>query len=100
MTPSREKRFVAFDVPNESGVAALRQEIDIDGYGGPAGCDRIRTSSFFCDLYLRLSDEPRFAIARPGGALLVDHVHVSDSRRWQGRPDCEGHGEMIPSSDT
>ena len=100
MTPSREKRFVGFDVPNEGGVAALRQEIDIDGYGGPAGCDRRRTSPLSCDLYLWLGDEPRFTIARPSGALLVNHVHVSDTRRWQGSPDCEGHGEMSPSSDT
>ena len=100
MTPGRKKRPMVFDIAGEGGVTALGQEIDIHGYGGAAGRDGRWVAALICDLYLRLFDEPRFAIARPGGALLVDHVHVPDSRRRQSRPDCEGHGEMSPSSDT
>lgn len=75
MKPTREERFVGLDVPNEGGVAALRQEIDIYGYGGPAGCDRRTTSSLCCDLYLWLGDEPRFAIARPGPVRQAEVRH-------------------------
>lgn len=81
MTPGRENRPMIFDIAGEGGVAALGQEIDIHGYGGAAGRDCRWIAALICDLHLRLRDEPRFAIARPGGALLVDHVHVSDSRR-------------------